>query len=84
MADTKGHDNADSLEALKTLEGIEPLPMTIVRRKAFPNAFSLGLSVAEQIPADPKAVAELLSLVNALYTQEADNGYQDAAQRKAS
>jgi len=25
----------------------------------------------------------LLSLVNALYTQEADNGYQDAPQRKA-
>ena len=83
MADTQGHDNADSLEALKTIEGIEPLPVTIVRRKAFPNAFSLGLSVVEQTPSDSKAVAELLSLVNALYTQEAANGYQDAAQRQA-
>ena len=83
MADTQGHDNADSLEALKTIEGIDPLPTTIVRRKAFPNAFSHGLSVAEQAPFDPKAVAELLSL-DALYTQKVGNGYQDATQRKAS
>ena len=83
MADTKGQDNRDAQEALKTLEGIDPLPVSIVRRKAFPNAFSLGLSVAEHTPTDPKAVAELISLVNALYTQEAANGYQDAAQRQA-
>jgi chromosome partitioning protein len=84
MADTQGHDNVDSLEALKTLPGIDPLSLSIVRRKAFPNAFSLGLSVAEQAPIDPKAVAELLSLVNALYTQEVGNGYQNATQHKAS
>ena len=83
MADTQGHDNADSFEALKTLEGIDPLPVMIARRKAFPNAFSLGLSVAEQTPTDPKAVDELLSVVDALYTQEVGNGYQDASQRKA-
>jgi len=70
MADTQGKDNADSLEALKTIEGIEPLPVSIVRRKAFPNAFSHGLSVAEHTPSDSKAIAELLSLVNALYIQE--------------
>ncbi len=84
MADTQGHDNAEAFDALKTMEGIDPLPFAIVRRKAFPNAFSLGLSVVEQSPRDPKAVDELLSVVDALYTQEVGNGYQDAAQRKAS
>ncbi len=84
MADTQGHDNAEAFDALKTMEGIDPLPFAIVRRKAFPNAFSLGLSVVEQSPRDPKAVDELLSVVDALYTQEEGNGYQDAAHRKAS
>ena len=63
MADTQGHDNAEAFDALKTMEGIDPLPFAIVRRKAFPNAFSLGLSVVEQSPRDPKAVDELLSVV---------------------
>jgi chromosome partitioning protein len=84
MADTQGHDNAEAFDTLKTMEGIDPLPFAIVRRKAFPNAFSLGLSVVEQSPRDLKAVDELLSVVDALYTQEVGNGYQDAAQRKAS
>jgi hypothetical protein len=55
----------------------------IVRRKAFPNAFSSGLSVLEQERKDPKAVDEILSVVDLLYTQEAGNDYQDAAHRKA-
>ncbi len=84
MADTQGHDNAEAFDTLKTMEGIDPLPFALVRRKAFPNAFSLGLSVVEQSPRDLKAVDELLSVVDALYTQEVGNGYQDAAQRKAS
>ncbi len=82
MADTQGHDNEDAFEALKTIEGVEPLPLAIVRRKAFPNAFSNGLSVVEQTPRDPKAVDELLSVVDALYTQKVDNGYQDASRRQ--
>ena len=71
MADTQGRDNEDAFAALKTIEGVEPLPLAIVRRKAFPNAFSVGLSVTEQPPRDrdPKAVEELLSVVNALYAQ---------------
>jgi chromosome partitioning protein len=82
MADSQGHDNEEAFDALKAMEGVEPLPFAIVRRKAFPNAFSNGLSVAEQIPRDAKAVDELLSVVDALYTHKVDNGYQDAPRRK--
>jgi chromosome partitioning protein len=85
MADSQGHDNEDAFDALKTIEGVEPLPLAIVRRKAFPNAFSNGLSVTEQTARDrdPKAIDELLSVVDALYTQKVDNGYQDASRREA-
>jgi chromosome partitioning protein len=83
MADAQGHDNVEALEALKTMEGIEALPAVIVRRKAFPNSFSNGLTVTEQLPKDAKAIDELLSIVDALYAQKVDNGYQDAPRRKA-
>jgi chromosome partitioning protein len=86
MADSQGHDNADAFAALKTIEGVEPLPLAIVRRKAFANAFSNGLSVTEQTARegrDPKAVDELLSVVDALYTRKVDDDYQDATRREA-
>lgn len=84
MADAQGRDNKDAFEALKTIAGLEPLGLAIVRRKAFPNAFSAGLGVTEQAPRerDPKAVNELLSVIDALYTQKVGNGHQDAARRK--
>jgi chromosome partitioning protein len=83
VADPQGSDNADAAAALSAIEGIEALPFVVVRRKAFPNAFSSGLSVLEQERKDPKAVSEILSIVDALYTQEVGNDYQDAAHRKA-
>ncbi len=83
MADAQGRDNEEALEALKGMDGVEALPLVIVRRKAFPNAFSNGLTVTEQLPKDAKAVGELLSIVDALYTHKVDNGYQDAPRRKA-
>lgn len=84
MADTSGRDNAEASEALKGMEGIEPLPLAIGRRKAFANAFGLGLSVSESLtPRDQKAIDELLSVVDALYVQEAVNVYQNAPRRKA-
>ena len=84
MADVQGRDNEDAFDALKTIEGVELLRLAIVRRKAFPNAFSNGLSVTDQTARerDPKAVDEPLSVVNALYTQKVDNGYQDASRRE--
>jgi chromosome partitioning protein len=83
LADPLGHDNADAAAALRAIEGIAFLPFTVGRRKAFPNAFTNGLAVTEQTPRDAKAVDELLCVVNALYTQQVDDGYQDALQRAA-
>lgn len=77
-ADVHGRDNDDAIAALGTIDGVEVLSAVIVRWKAFPNAFTAGLSVTEQHPQDPKAVAELLSIVNALYAQQVDNDHQNA------
>jgi chromosome partitioning protein len=63
--DPQGRDNEDAAAALRALEGVEFLPVTIGRRKAFPNAFSAGLAVTEYAPRDPKAVSEMLSVVSA-------------------
>jgi chromosome partitioning protein len=82
LADAQGMDNAEAAAALAMIGGIEALPFVVVRRKAFPNAFSSGLSVFEQERKDPKAVAEMQSVVDALYTHEVGNDYQDA-HRKA-
>jgi chromosome partitioning protein len=81
LADAQGRDNADAMDVLRSVEGIEALGCTIGRRKAFPNAFSAGLSVVEQVPRDAKAFDELMAVVDALYAQGVDNGHQDA--RKA-
>jgi chromosome partitioning protein len=43
IADPAGQDNADAGEALRSLDGFEALPGLVVRRKAFPNAFTSGL-----------------------------------------
>ena len=66
-ADPQGRDNDDAVEALQEITGIEILPLTIGRRKAFPNAAARGRAVTEAIPRDVKAVAELQALVTALY-----------------
>jgi chromosome partitioning protein len=83
VADPQGSDNAEAMTALSGIEAVEPLPFAVGRRKAFCNAFSLGLSVLEQERKDPKAVDEILSVVDALYIQKVDDDYQNAAQRKA-
>jgi chromosome partitioning protein len=75
IADAQGKDNDDAAAALAAVEGIEVLPLVIGRRKAFPNAFSAGISVLEQTPRDFKACGELLSVVNTLYTHRRDNGH---------
>ena len=77
-ADAQGSDNADAISVLASMQGIKPLPVVIVRRKALPNAFSVGRSVLELLPRDQKAADEVLSLVSTLYTQQVHNDYQDA------
>lgn len=66
-ADSQGSDNDAAAENLIEVEGLEYLPMPIGRRKAFPNAASMGRSVIEQTPRDPKAVQELAALVAAVF-----------------
>jgi chromosome partitioning protein len=66
-ADAQGKDNEEAAEALKEHAGLDLLPCTIGRRKAFPNAASSGKAVTEHIPKDAKAVRELTALIRALY-----------------
>jgi chromosome partitioning protein len=80
-ADAQGKDNQEAADALRSLDGIEVLPSVIVRRKAFPNCFTLGLSVLEQRPQDAKAADELLYVVHAMYPQR--RHANDSEARKA-
>jgi chromosome partitioning protein len=66
-ADAQGKDNEEAADALKESEGLDLLPFTIGRRKAFPNAASSGRAVTEHSPKDAKAVSELQALIKALY-----------------
>jgi chromosome partitioning protein len=67
-ADARGQDNQDAAEAIKDIAGIEFLPITIGRRKAFPNAAAGGRAVTEHLPRDVKAIAELQALLKVLYS----------------
>jgi chromosome partitioning protein len=82
-ADFQGRDNEDAAAALRAIEGVETLPLVVGRRKAFPNAFSVGLSVLEQRPQDPKAVDELIAIVHTLYARSISNGHQRATTQAA-
>jgi chromosome partitioning protein len=64
-ADPQGKDNQAALDALAEIAGLEVAPVTIGRRKAFPNAAAMGLSVLEYQD-DPKATEELRQLVEFL------------------
>ncbi len=69
-ADAQGHDNDDAVQELHNTNGIELLPVSIGRRKAFPNAAAAGKAVTEQAAKegrDPKAIQELTELVEAIY-----------------
>ena len=59
---------------LAEAEGIEYLPSLVGRRKVFPNAASMGLSVLEYTPRDAKAVAEIQALERSLFRTQTDTG----------
>ncbi len=70
-ADPQGSDNQDTAAALEDTPGMTVLPLTVGRRKAFPNAAAAGRAVIEQgRDRDPKAVAELMALVRSVYVQQ--------------
>jgi chromosome partitioning protein len=67
-ADARGSDNNDVLGALEKYEGLEVSDQAIVRRKAWPNAASAGLSVLELAPsAGSTAQDEFNNLLRSLY-----------------
>lgn len=66
-ADPQGTDNADTLDAVRELEGLEVLSLTVGRRKAFSNAAAFGQAVTEYSPKDAKAIDELETLMAAIY-----------------
>lgn len=68
-ADTRGDDNEGAITALEDFPALSYLPCPIGRRKAIAVASCSGLSVCETRPRDPKAVAEVTALVNALFEE---------------
>lgn len=70
-ADSQGSDNHDAAAALQDVPDMTVLPITIGRRKAFPNAAAAGRAVTEAgRDKDVKAIAELMALVRSLYVQQ--------------
>jgi chromosome partitioning protein len=68
LADAQGRDNEDTAAILSDISPqLELLPVTIGRRKAFPNAAAQGRAVTELRPVDPKAVHEVHALCGAIY-----------------
>ncbi len=78
-ADPQGKDNQAAIEALGEIEGIELATAVIVRRKAFPNAASGGLSVLEYD--DAKASDELNQLTKFLFGYTNDSGVKSHGNR---
>jgi chromosome partitioning protein len=66
-ADAQGRDNAEAQEAMRDAAGLVTLDLTVVRRKAFPNAAAQGRGVVEQPHRDAKAVEELAALASAAF-----------------
>ena len=66
MADPTGSDNQEVMEALEDYPQINVLDNILVRRKAWPNSASKGLSVYEQSPLDKKAVSEFDDIIESV------------------
>ncbi len=66
-ADAQGSDNDAAAQQLSEVDGIEYLPTSVGRRKAFPNAASAGRSVLEQASRDQKAVQELAAIISHVF-----------------
>jgi len=66
-ADPVGSDNQDARDILAEASGIAFAGMTIVNRKAFGKAVSVGLSVVELSSPDDKATREIVALYEYLF-----------------
>ena len=70
FADAQGSDNEAAAEAIKGKPEIIYLNAPIGRRKAFPNAAADGMGIGELKRVDPKAIAEMAALSQALFTPQ--------------
>ena len=61
-ADVQGSDNADSIDILSNIEGIEFSGVSLVNRKAYGRAIAQGLAIPELKQRDPKAEQEIIAL----------------------
>jgi chromosome partitioning protein len=71
-ADAQGHDNTDAREVMTEVTGIETTDSALVRRKAYPNAASIGRGILEMQVQDPKAVQELTTLAKVVFRYQND------------
>jgi chromosome partitioning protein len=71
-ADPSGKDNHDALALLNEIDGLEVSPHRLGRRKAYPNAAALGLSV-EESGNNPDAISELQALMAWLFPSQGRN-----------
>ena len=60
-------DNEEAAAAVAEVPQFIYLPTALRRRKAFSNAGGAGLAVSELTPRDPKAIAEIESLVSSVF-----------------
>ena len=67
QADPQGTDNAEAVEVVRGLEGVELLSVSLGRRKAYASAAGSGLSVLESNPRDAKASAEIKVLIDSVF-----------------
>lgn len=67
QADPQGSDNAEAIEVVRGLDGVELLEVSLGRRKAFASAAGGGLSVLELSPKDAKASAEVKALIDCVF-----------------
>ncbi|HTH42866.1 MAG TPA: AAA family ATPase [Terracidiphilus sp.] len=65
-ADPRGQDNLEAQAELEQLKGITAIPYRLVRRKAYPDAAAVGLSVLE-LPPHNQAALEFTQLLDFLF-----------------
>jgi chromosome partitioning protein len=75
-AESRGSENAEAAELIRSKPGLEFLPTALGARKAFAHAAAAGLSVTELRPQDPKASEEIGALFSHLFdTPKIPNSY---------
>jgi len=67
-ADPRGHDNDEAAELIRETESLDFISTPLGSRKAFANAAARGLAVTELRPTDEKAVSEMTTLFQLVFS----------------